>query len=195
MNRFQFSMTIILLVITGLFNQAVAQPIPFPRGYTAGNCDCDTTMIIDSTTEISAGQIILQTGMMMATEMKMIVQGSCWQFVNEVYNRSEVGGGKKVIYKTKKSGPYARVSDIEPGDWIYHVNHDYKNVEHSAIFVCWKDIKRKIAITLSYVGMNRKVPARYGEFDLRSVYAIFRPQMPQKPLVMPNIEQSTPVKE
>ena len=39
---------------------------------------------------------------------------------------------------------------------------------------------KKIAITLSYAGMNRSVPANYGTYDLSNIFAIFRPVMELK---------------
>jgi len=168
----------LLLLFSAWFSdESKAQHASFPQAYGTGLCGCDTTAVIDSIGKASPGQIILETGMKMAMSMEKVVYGSCWNFVNAVFNRSEIAGNKKVVFKSKKSGPYAQADAVRPGDWIYHVNYQYKNIDHSAIFVCWKDMERRIAITLSYAGMNRKSPARYAEYDLRSIYAIFRPQV------------------
>jgi hypothetical protein len=177
MKQRSLSIFIFFLLSRGFPNTIQAQPVSFPQGYGTGLCGCDTTAVIDSTGKASPGQIILETGMKMAMSMEKVVYGSCWNFVNAVFNRSEIAGNKKVVFKSKKSGPYAQADAVQPGDWIYHVNYQYKNIDHSAIFVCWKDVERRIAITLSYAGMNRKSPARYAEYDLRSIYAIFRPQV------------------
>lgn len=180
MKQRSLSIFIFFLLSTGFSNILHAQQVSFPQGYGTGLCGCDTTSAIDTTGKSSPGQIILETGMKMAMSMEKVVYGSCWNFVNAVFNRSEIAGNKKVVFKSKKSGPYAQADAVQPGDWIYHVNYQYKNIDHSAIFVCWKDVERKIAITLSYAGMNRKSPARYAEYDLRSIYAIFRPQAPDE---------------
>jgi hypothetical protein len=193
MSLIQIKLTLYIILLSAVCFKADAQQVPFPQGYGSGLCGCDTTAVIDSSGTITPGKIILETGMKMAVVMKNIVQGSCWDFVNEVFNRSEVAGNKKVVYKSKKSGPYAQADAVQPGDWIYHVNHQFNNIEHSAIFVCWKDVKRRIAITLSYAGMNKKVPAKYGEYNISSIYAIFRPQLPlQLQPKAPSIEVPKP---
>ena len=121
----------------------------------------------------SVGKAVLETGRKMV-EDEEIIKGSCWDYINEVYKRSGYGVNKEIVYKSKKSGPYADVSMIKPGDWIYHVNYSYHGVEHSGIFVYWKDYENKIGVTLSYGGENRKNPGRYREYDLKSVYYIQR---------------------
>jgi hypothetical protein len=113
--------------------------------------------------------------MNLALISKTIIIGSCWDFVNEVYKRAGVSSAKKTIFKSKLKGPYANLKLVKPGDWVYHINKSYNNVEHSAIFVCWKDLDKKLAITLSYAGMKRSVPASYGTYDLSNIFAIFRP--------------------
>lgn len=115
---------------------------------------------------------VLKTGYDLSFVKGKIIKGSCWNFVNEVYQKS--GVEKTTVFMTKKSGPFADVSLLRPGDWIYHVNYGYHGIEHSAIFVCWKDRKRKIAITMSYVGQNRPRPGRLDEADMKGVYGIFR---------------------
>ena len=115
---------------------------------------------------------VLKIGYEMSYVSKTIIRGSCWGFVNAVYNKS--GLKKETIFSSKKGGPYAKINDLLPGDWIYHVNYSYGMIEHSAIFVCWKDKLNKQAITLSYAGQNRSVPGRLSQTDLKGVYSIFR---------------------
>ena len=115
---------------------------------------------------------ILKNGYEMSYVSKTIVRGSCWGFVNAIYNKS--GVTKETIFTSKKSGPFANINNLKPGDWIYHINYSYGMVEHSDIFVCWKDKSQKQAITLSYAGQNRSVPGRLSQTDLKSVYSIFR---------------------
>jgi hypothetical protein len=125
--------------------------------------------------ENTASKRVLDIGMNMALISKSIIIGSCWDFVNEVYKRAGVSSIKKTIFTSKQKGPYANPTLVRPGDWIYHINKSYNNIEHSAIFVCWKDFEKKLAITLSYAGMKRSVPASYGIYDLNNIFAIFRP--------------------
>lgn len=105
-----------------------------------------------------------------------IIKGSCWDFVNEVYHRSGFANSKETVFTSVKKGPFAESSIVQPGDWIYHVNHQFNNTEHSAIFICWKDFEKRIAVTLSYAGMNRNSPAKFGEYHLDHIYSIFRPK-------------------
>jgi hypothetical protein len=109
-------------------------------------------------------------------------QGYCWDFVNAVYNcagytekrRTIVFGGEE--YKEK--GRYLEDVDIiQPGDWIMHINVDYRpqaGITHSAIFVSWKDKEQKKAITLDYVGEKRCDAGHYSEHTLTKVYCIYR---------------------
>ncbi len=115
---------------------------------------------------------VLRTGYEMSFESKTIVRGSCWDFANEVYRRS--GLTKETVFSSNKGKRYADHELVEAGDWIYHINYAYGNVEHSAIFVCWKDKAKRQAVTLSYVGRNRAEPGRLEIVDLRSITSIFR---------------------
>jgi len=139
-------------------------------------CECSNNYLdIDSSESLSPGEKVLKTGFIMTQVNKKVVKGSCWDFVNQVYRSANIAELKETVFHSKKSGPYAPSTLVQPGDWIYHINHQYKSIEHSAIFVCWKDFEKKIAITLSYAGMNRSIPGKYGEYNLESIYSIFRP--------------------
>jgi hypothetical protein len=122
------------------------------------------------------GQKIVDMGFMMSVFTKHIVKGSCWNFVDEVYKKAGFPYSKRAtIFKSKLSGPYADPKQLQPGDWLYHVNYSYNGIEHSAIFVCWKDFEKRIAITLGHVGQNLARSGVYGEYDLKGVYYITRP--------------------
>lgn len=99
----------------------------------------------------------------MATLLKTNANGACWDYINEVYCMSGVSPKRETVFKSAKKGPYAPVKLVKPGDWIYHINHQFRGGEHSAIFVCWKDYGRKIAVTLSHTGRDRKTTGKYGE--------------------------------
>jgi len=159
-----------------LFKKGKAQINKQLEKSSTNYCLCqnqDTTNIIIN--ENTASNRILDIGMNIALISKTIIIGSCWDFVNEVYKRAGVSSAKKTIFKSKLKGPYANPNLVKPGDWVYHINKSYNNIEHSAIFVCWKDFDKKLAITLSYAGMKRSVPASYGTYDLSNIFAIFRP--------------------
>jgi len=140
-------------------------------------CQCEHVFLNNDTSTTNKGGLkILQTGYQMALIDMSIIKGSCWDFVNVVYNRSGFANAKQTIFSSQKKGPYAASSMVKPGDWIYHINHQFNNGEHSAIFICWKDFAKRIAITLSYVGMNRNAPGHFGEYHLDNIYSIFRPK-------------------
>lgn len=125
---------------------------------------------------LPAGQKILQTGRHMAVVKKEIIRGSCWDYINTVYNRSGYPQAQRryVLRGKKNTGPYARVQQIQPGDWLYYINHSYNGIEHSGIFVRWADKKKRIGLILSYGGESRKKPGRYRNYDLSHVYTIIR---------------------
>ncbi len=119
---------------------------------------------------------ILQKAREMSQKKRVIIRGSCWDYINAIYNQAGFPQKKqKIIFKSKKRGPYAKSSMLKTGDWIYHVNHSFHNVGHSGIFIGWIDKTKKLGLTLSYAGLGRKTPARYKVYDLSSVYHIIRP--------------------
>ncbi len=121
------------------------------------------------------GQRILATGKDMIKTQAVVV-GSCWDFINTVYNRAGFPQKQRqTIHKGNKSGPYAPTSKIRPGDWLYFINHSYNGVGHSGIFVRWVDKTKRIAEVISYVGQSRKAPGRYANYRLTHVYNIIRP--------------------
>lgn len=106
-----------------------------------------------------------------------IVIGGCWDYINEVYNRAGFDSKNRfTAFKSKFKGPYYDPDKILPGDWLYFVNHSYKDIEHSAIFVKWLDKDKNIALMVNYLGEKKKVPATYKEFHLDKVYNVIRPK-------------------
>lgn len=132
----------------------------------------------EKTTEktLAAGEKILKIGQYMALTSKEIVRGSCWDYINAVYNRAGYPQSKRVyILKGKKdTGPYAKSEAIQVGDWLYYINHSYHEVPHSGIFIHWVDKNKRIASILSYGGESRNKPGRYRNYDLSHVYTIIR---------------------
>jgi hypothetical protein len=107
--------------------------------------------------------------------------GACWDFVNAVYNCAGYTERRRTVVfgsAENEKGPYlADVDIIQPGDWIMHINFDYRSrpgITHSAIFVSWKDKEQKKAITLDYVGEKRCDAGHYSEHTLTKVYCIYR---------------------
>ena len=135
----------------------------------------DQEIMMDAMAKAHAsGRKVLETSKTMI-ENKAIVVGGCWDYINAVYNRSGLPDKEReVIFKSKFKGPYADIALIEPGDWLYFVNHTYRDIEHSAIFIAWIDVDKKEALMVNYVGGNQKKPATYKRFVLDNVYNIFR---------------------
>jgi uncharacterized protein YkwD len=123
------------------------------------------------------GLNILKTGRQMTLIDKEILPGGGWDYANEVYYRAGYPTDQRdIIFKSNKKGPYADISLIQPGDWLYYINHWHGEIEHSAIFINWIDYDNKEGLMLSYGGENRQEPARYMSYDLTNTYYIVRPK-------------------
>jgi hypothetical protein len=107
-------------------------------------------------------------------------KGSCWDFVSTVYDCA--GYSTKRVFPSNenfnKNGPYLKDGSVlQPGDWIMHINEEYRRrerIEHSAIFVRWIDKEKKEAWMLDYVGNNQCVQAGYKQHTLTKIYGILR---------------------
>ena len=123
------------------------------------------------------GREVLVTGRRMVFDEDATIVGSCWDYINEVYNRSGYPSKKRTrIFKGGKKGPYADISLIQPGDWLYYINHSNGDCTHSGIFIGWENYDEKQALILSYPGGRRDAPGRYRTYDLSSVYRVKRPK-------------------
>lgn len=124
----------------------------------------------------SGGRKVLETSQEMIANKEVIV-GACWDYINAVYDRAGFPDGlRSTVFKSKFKGPYVNLNEdlVKPGDWLYFVNHSFRDIEHSAIFVDWADREKKIAWMVSYVGGNQKKPAFYKKYTLSNVYNIVR---------------------
>ena len=122
------------------------------------------------------GRKILETSRDMINNGDIVV-GSCWDFINEAYNRAGFPSKfRATVYKSKLQGPYAVENLIQGGDWLYFINHSYGDIEHSGVFVAWTNLEKKEALIISYAGGNQAKPGRYKTYDLSSVYNIIRPK-------------------
>lgn len=138
----------------------------------------DLEAILDRAEENASpqGKSILSVGRSMVTDREIVV-GSCWDYINTVYNRANFPPNKRtIVLKSKKKGPFAKIDRIEPGDWLYYINHSYSRVEHSGIFVEWVNRDKKSAVVMSYQGGKKKSSATYKIYDLKNVYYIIRPE-------------------
>ncbi len=119
---------------------------------------------------------ILRTGREMTLDEQVVIIGGCWDYIDAVYTRAGfTRDRRRVVFKgTKENGPYADEDELRPGDWVYHINHSYNDIEHSGIFIKWLDKESAIGLLLSYRGERSNKPARYRGYDLSNVYTITR---------------------
>jgi hypothetical protein len=122
------------------------------------------------------GERVLAVGRRMSIVEPEEVRGSCYTFVDLVYgNAGFPREQRQVIFQGRSSGPWADVSLIRPGDWIMHINLEFRGIGHSSIFVEWLDREAKLALTLDHVGMNKSEPGKYRRHRLSRVFGILRP--------------------
>jgi len=120
------------------------------------------------------GAKVLAAALLML-EQGVVVKGSCWGYVNAVYDKAGFPPDKrKTVFKSPEQGPYADPSYLKPGDWVMYRNLPYGEIGHSAIFVEWIDFYKRSALTVEYAGLNRLEPGRLREADLTKVYQILR---------------------
>lgn len=118
---------------------------------------------------------ILSTGFDMVKSGE-IVKGSCWDYIDKLYSKAGYKREDRIYaFKgSKNKHHFAPLETILKGDWLYFINQSYGKVEHSGVFISWKDRQRAKAIILSYGGENRKKPARYRVYDISEVFTIVR---------------------
>ena len=125
----------------------------------------------------SPGQKIVKTAEKIAIDQKRAVIGSCWDFINAVYNEAGYPENKRVmIFKGSRNGPYANPGELRAGDWVMHINLEFNGVEHSSIFIRWVDRGRKIAKVMDYAGQNKNQPGGYDEHTYSKIFCIVRPK-------------------
>lgn len=104
------------------------------------------------------------------------IQGSCYAYLSEVYARAGHSNWRKrtIVYRQGRTGPYANLDLIRPGDWLYIVTGP--NSTHSVMFVGWTDRARGYARTISHPGwFAGPHPGRESGYDVSQTYRIIRP--------------------
>lgn len=120
-------------------------------------------------------QNILRQARQMTLFERAIVQGGCWDYLDAAWTRAGVPRqARQIVFQGNKNGQFAAPQQLQAGDWLYHINYSYHNIEHSGMFIGWVDFERRLGLTLSYAGSHRKEPARYRVYDLSGVYQITR---------------------
>jgi hypothetical protein len=117
---------------------------------------------------------ILTARRMMASDER--IQGSCYAYLSEVYARAGHSSWRKrtIVYRQGRTGPYADLDLIRPGDWLYIVTGP--NSVHSVMFVRWEDKARGYARTISHPGwFAGPHTGRESNYDVSQTYRIIRP--------------------
>ena len=160
------------------YNQPVSSALPAFLSGSYDNVDSQYLPLLSQAESQSnpAARNVISTARAMTLNERTIIQGGCWDYLNAVFKRA--GVSRDTVHKgVYRQGPYANTSDIEVGDWLYYINHGYRGIEHSGLFVGWVDESAKQALILSYAGESRREPARYKVYDLSNVYQIMRPTL------------------
>lgn len=108
-----------------------------------------------------------------------LIQGSCYRFLSEVYDRAGHRSWRKrrVVFREGRDGPYANLDLIRPGDWLYIVNDPGRTPvgTHSVMFVRWTDKARGYGSVISHPGWGAPTTGRESTYDLSMTYRIIRP--------------------
>lgn len=177
MQRRRFLLLLVASALSACATPAVRNAKTLPTAQSKPAAIDDYFWLIMAAEQTSSGltQNILRTARKMTLEERFIIRGGCWDYLDAVWTRAGVGrAARKTVFKSSKTGAYARAADLRAGDWLYHINHSYHNTEHSGLFIGWVDAERHLGLTLSYAGGHRRETGRYRVYDLSSVYQIIR---------------------
>ena len=108
---------------------------------------------------------------------RTIVRGSCFDYIERAFGRAGYPAARRErIFSSVPEGPYADLSLIAPGDWLFIVPHPDREPEltHSVIFVRWLDRDAGRAEVVSYAGGNARRPGGLVPYDLNHTYVIAR---------------------
>ncbi len=121
------------------------------------------------------GRTVLSVAKKMVYLERKIVKGSCWDWVDAVFNRAGYPVKKRsTVFKGDEGGPYADVSVLRPGDWVMHYNLEYPPYTHSSIFVRWLDRKALVAEAFDYSGQDKEVPGKLAKHCYAKAFGILR---------------------
>ncbi len=107
------------------------------------------------------------------------IRGSCYRYLSEVFARAGHDGWRRrrILHRSSRDGPYADLSVVRPGDWLYIVNDPHRTPvgTHSVMFVGWRDRARGIANVISHPGWGSPRSGRERSYDISRTYRIIRP--------------------
>ena len=165
------------LIIATLLLAACSSTPKQPAHRTAANHNADYSALIMQAENQASGRVkaVLAQARIMTLLRGEIIKGGCWDYLDAAWTRVGVPRNqRKVVFAGNRNGHFASPDQLRAGDWIYHINHSYRGIEHSGMFIGWVDKERRLGLTLSYAGERRHEPARYKVYDLSSGYQITR---------------------
>lgn len=123
--------------------------------------------------------ILTARGMMARNET---VRGSCYRYLSEVFARAghDDWRTRTIVHASDREGPYADLSRIRPGDWLYIVNHPETTPmgTHSVLFLGWDDRAHGYARVLQHSGGGSASAGEERTYDVSRTYRIVRPTLP-----------------
>ena len=123
--------------------------------------------------------ILTARGMMARNET---VRGSCYRYLSEVFERAghDDWRTRTIVHASDREGPYADLSRIRPGDWLYIVNHPETTPmgTHSVLFLGWDDRAHGYARVLQHSGGGSASAGDERSYDVSRTYRIVRPRLP-----------------
>ncbi|SUO95461.1 hypothetical protein [Suttonella ornithocola] len=104
-----------------------------------------SSIVIDAETSATpAERSILRTIRKMAQSGE-IIRGGCWDYLNIAWNRAGYPHTRRqnIFTGSYPNGPFADTNFIQVGDWLYHIDHSYHDIEHSGLFIVWINQEKK----------------------------------------------------
>lgn len=157
----------VLVLWLALTSSAAAQDEPPP--------ETPETPALVSAPGTPAGERVLRMARRMVRR-RTIVRGSCFDYIERVFRRAGYGEGERTrVFSSVPEGPYADLSLIAPGDWLFIVHADREPIlTHSVIFVRWLDRAAGRAEVVSYAGGGARRPGGIVPYTLTRTYVIAR---------------------
>lgn len=138
--------------------------------------DAGAPVELESASAAPAGERVLRTARRMVRR-RTIVRGSCYDYIERVFRRAGFPSGRRErVFTSSPEGPYADLSLIAPGDWLFLVSRPDLDppLTHSVIFVRWLDRAAGRAEVVSYTGGDARRPGGLVPYDLTRTYVIAR---------------------
>ncbi len=119
-------------------------------------------------------QRVMATARFISETSQEVIHGGCWDFPDAVFYRAGFPpAARRTLCMTKASGPYVDYRQVQPGDWLY-IQQKGAIVDHSVIFISWKDLETKEANVYDYGGTGRKSKAYFNTADCSQIWGIIR---------------------